>query len=133
MSVEFFNYRVEFQLRGAGHIHGVLWINISEMENSILGITSAFVALRQHQKLSQEQCDVLPSFVDKFTSCSLQNGDDDDVIHIVSEVQFHRHSHSCKKYSTACRIGYPKFPSKTTIIAQPLDKDDFDSEIRCKD
>jgi hypothetical protein len=24
MSVEYYNYRVEFQLRGAGHIHGVL-------------------------------------------------------------------------------------------------------------
>ena len=71
----------------------------------------------------------MQSFVDKFTSCSLQNDDDDDVIHIVSEVQIHRHSHSCKKYSTACRFGYPKFPSKKTIIAQSLDKDDFDSEL----
>ena len=50
--------------------------------------TSAFAPLRQHQKLSQEQCDVLPSFVDKLTRCSLQNDDDDDVIHIVSEEQF---------------------------------------------
>ena len=27
MCVEYYNYRVEFQMRGAGHIHGTLWID----------------------------------------------------------------------------------------------------------
>ena len=28
MCVEYYNYRVEFALRGAGHIHGVLWVDL---------------------------------------------------------------------------------------------------------
>ena len=28
MCVEFYNYRVEFQMRGAAHIHGVLWLDL---------------------------------------------------------------------------------------------------------
>ena len=27
MCVEYYNYRVEFQMRGAGHIHGTLWLD----------------------------------------------------------------------------------------------------------
>ena len=27
MAVKNFSYKVEFQLRGAGHVHGVLWID----------------------------------------------------------------------------------------------------------
>ena len=30
MNTKFFNYRVEFQARGAGHIHGVLWIDFDK-------------------------------------------------------------------------------------------------------
>ena len=30
MPVEYYNYRVEFQARGAGHIHGVLWIDMKD-------------------------------------------------------------------------------------------------------
>ena len=29
MCVEFYNYRVEFQMRGAGHIHGILWTDLT--------------------------------------------------------------------------------------------------------
>ena len=31
MYVKFYNYRVEFQMRGAGHIHGVLWVDLDEL------------------------------------------------------------------------------------------------------
>ena len=27
LAVEYYNYRVEFQLRGAAHIHGTIWVN----------------------------------------------------------------------------------------------------------
>lgn len=117
MCVQYYNYRVEFQMRGAGHIHGVLWINLKQMEENIPGITSALTSLRLHQKLDENQCTVLANFVDSFTSCSLNN---EQVSHIVEEVQVHRHSRSCTKYGTSCRFSYPKFPSNKTIIAQPI-------------
>ena len=34
MIIKHMSYRVEFQGRGAAHIHGVLWLNIKEMENT---------------------------------------------------------------------------------------------------
>ena len=38
---------------------------------------------------------------------------------IASEVQKHRCTKCCKKYSEECRFGYPKLPSPETIIAKP--------------
>ena len=35
MSTEFYHYRVEFQTRGAGHIHGVLWIDLQKVEEDL--------------------------------------------------------------------------------------------------
>ena len=128
MCVKYFNYRVEFQLRGAGHIHGVLWINVDQMEKMIPGITLALTSLRLHEQLSEKQCDILADFVDRFTCCSLQN----DVSEIVRQVQIHKHSRTCSKYGMTCRFSYPKFPSKKTIIAQPLSKTDFESDAKYK-
>ena len=34
MKAEYYTYRVEFQLRGAAHIHGVLWIDLPELEKT---------------------------------------------------------------------------------------------------
>ena len=33
MSVEYYTYKVEFQERGAGHIHGTLWLNLKRLEH----------------------------------------------------------------------------------------------------
>ena len=35
MMVEYFTYKVEFQDRGAGHIHGTLWLKLERMERLI--------------------------------------------------------------------------------------------------
>ncbi len=35
MPVQYYNYRVEFQMRGAGHIHGTLWLDIEKLSNVI--------------------------------------------------------------------------------------------------
>ena len=35
MMVEYFTYKVEFQDRGAGHIHGTLWLKLEMMERLI--------------------------------------------------------------------------------------------------
>ena len=55
MCIKLYNYRVEFQLMGAGHIHEVLWIDLDQTEILIPGISSALTALRVHQHLNEEQ------------------------------------------------------------------------------
>jgi hypothetical protein len=35
MCVQYYNYRVEFQMRGAGHIHGTLWIDWKELRKNM--------------------------------------------------------------------------------------------------
>ena len=35
MTVEYFTYKVEFQERGAGHIHGTLWLKLERIEGLI--------------------------------------------------------------------------------------------------
>ena len=49
MYIKFYNYRVEFQMRGAGHIHGVLWVDIDEF----LKMTTPSP---KSEDLSQDQC-----------------------------------------------------------------------------
>ena len=35
MKIKHLSYKVEFQGRGAGHIHGVLWTNLSLFEKPV--------------------------------------------------------------------------------------------------
>ena len=35
LSVKFYTYKVEFQARGAGHIHGTLWLDLQKLETLI--------------------------------------------------------------------------------------------------
>ena len=37
MNVQYFNYRIEFQARGAGHTHGVLWLDLEAVERDLEG------------------------------------------------------------------------------------------------
>ena len=87
MSVQFYSYKVEFQERGAPHIHGVLWLNIAELENlsringkfsktqtgndkPLKGILKTFTKLRISDKLDNEDCQRLISFIDGFITVS---------------------------------------------------------------
>ena len=36
MSVRFYSYKVEFQQRGAAHIHGIIWLNLDMLETLVL-------------------------------------------------------------------------------------------------
>ena len=47
---------------------------------------------------------------------------------IVTEVQVHHHTPSCKKYNGSCRYGFPRFPCKETILAQPQEPIEASSE-----
>ena len=70
MHSTFYNYRVEFQVRGAPHVHGVPWMNYERVEKDMPGIMAN---LRHSKRLTDEHCGIVAAFVDKFTSCSLSN------------------------------------------------------------
>ena len=80
MIVKHMSYRVEFQGRGAAHIHGVIWLNIKKMENSKLfeeeglsngKLSGAFKKLRDDQELTDEEKEAIVKLTDMFISCSL--------------------------------------------------------------
>ena len=141
MNVNIYSMRVEFQQRGAGHIHGTLWIQLNNLEklsrNSsgsivqtseecnadrpFLGISEAFDKLRTSKDLNEHELNALVNFIDEFTTVSLhENSVGKDVVQIVSEVNVHNHTRTCTKYNNACRFNYPRFPVDKTIIAKPL-------------
>ena len=141
MNVEYYNYRVEFQDRGAGHIHGVLWLNFEDMAGSInlkpKLIQNAFEKFRKaEEELSNDETEEMSKFVDKFICCStnpedikklLYRVDENDrqkvaenVSNIVEDVNTHHHTKSCRKHNTKCRFNFPKLPSKRTILTQPM-------------
>ena len=129
MKAQYYHYRVEFQMRGAGHVHGVIWVDLPELEKKFPGLQTIMTKLRTSERLNKAERDITAKFVDAFVTCSLEIK---EVSKLVEEVQKHSHSHSCRKYGTQCRFGFPKFPSERTIISQPLDKEDFQSETAFK-
>ena len=149
MAVQYYSYRVEFQARGAAHIHGVLWANIDKLEATekdgekhLLGLRAAFKALRddevpQHVERSKPipealrprimpfmATKALTNFIDEFITCSLHKGFiGEAVVLIAQEVQTHHHTKTCfKRGGSSCRFNYPKFPSTKTIIAKPYER-----------
>ena len=146
MKTKFYHYRVEFQKRGAGHIHGVLWLDLKEIEksreeeekkeNRLTGLKSAMDKLTNSEPLSLEDKNVLTKFVDTFVTCSLK---DKDLEETVREVQKHSHRGNVEKRTgcymkgPTCRFNYPRLPSERTIIAIPLNKDDEEYESKKKE
>ena len=122
MKARHYQYRIEFQSRGAGHTHGVLWLNLEQLESSFPGIKDIFKNIKNNKHFDDGQMATIQSFIDTFITCSLK---DENVSHIVKEVQIHNHSKTCRKYGSRCRFGFPKYPSQHTIVAQPLLVDDF--------
>merc|ERR1711874_272451 len=88
MSIGFYNYRIEFQDRGAGHVHGVLWVDFDAFENNesniedfadkneeeigagVKKLRSAFKKFKDDEVLSVEEYEKVTKFVDTFISCS---------------------------------------------------------------
>ena len=121
MNVQHHNYRVEFQDRGAGHIHGVLWLNFENMAECLdlnpKLIKNAFEKFRKaEEELTNDETEEMSKFVDKFICCStspddiqklLYRVDENDrdkvaanVATTVKEVNTHHHTKSCRKHNT---------------------------------
>ena len=122
MKTKHYQYRIEFQSRGAGHNHGTLWLDLPELDHDYPGISQIFRNIKTNEPFDQPQIRTMTKFIDNFISCSLE---DSFVRDIVKEVQIHYHTNTCRKYGSKCRFNFPKFPSEKTIVAQPLLKTDF--------
>ena len=142
MHVKYYTYKVEFQDRGAGHIHGTLWLGLDKIEKLIKdepddelrpkkedeqnkegwmhGLKDAFKKLRNNGILNIDDIKSLTRFIDEYTTVSIhENSVGKDVAKIAQEVNKHHHTKTCRKHDTTCRFGYPRFPAPYTIIAKP--------------
>ena len=145
MMVDKFSYKTEFQDRGAGHVHGVLWVKLYKIEklcrledNNLVtlskeqkndmkgqysepfkGIESAFRKFRSQIELSEDEEQAVVNFVDQFTTVSLCADEvGKEVVRIVEEVNKHHHTKTCKP-KPKCRFRYPKFPVWKTVLVKP--------------
>ena len=130
MLVKHYSYKVEFQARGAAHIHGVLWLDLTSIERNILGVErdefthgldAVFHKLRVDEDLNESDTRCLANFIDAFVTVSTHAGTvGEDVARIALEVQKHHHTKTCRKLGSVCRFNYPKPPSPFTIIQVPV-------------
>ena len=122
-SAMYYHYKMEFQKRGAGHIHGVLWLDLDELENTFPGLKSAMKKLKSQDSLNMREKSAVAAFVNSCSTCDLK---DEDLADTVDKVQRHRHKGNvekntgCYKRGKTCRFNFPRLPSEKTIIAQPL-------------
>ena len=111
--VDHFAYRIEFQIRGMPHVHGVFWFRKDIMEKYMVG-----------EEYDDKE---IVKLIDKWISCSLDKGND-DLNKLVSEVNVHNHTNSFQRGTLSCRFNFPKLPSDQTLIASPLYTDLSDEE-----
>ena len=108
----YFTYRIEFQLRGLPHAHGVFWFDPEEMKPYYL---------EDSQEFDNEQ---LVKLIDSFITCEIPNSNS-KIHQTVLDVQNHRHTKKCQiPNSFVCKYKFPRFPSNKTIISKPLDTED---------
>ena len=92
------------------------------------GISEAFKKFRNGEDLEGEETAII-KFIDQFTTVSLCADEvGKEVVRIVSEVNTHHHTKTCRKGHPKCRFRYPKFPIWRTILVKPYPKCEFDEE-----
>ena len=120
---------MEFQGRGAAHIHGTLWLDIKEIEKDMQtagNLNNAFLNLRHDTPLSEEEKSAISKFTDRYITCTpnpnIVHKDPQvgaRIIEKVKAVNCHRCTGPCSKFGDRCKYGFPRFPLKETIV---LDK-----------
>ena len=151
MNVGNYAYKAEFQDRGAGHVHGTLWVNLNKIETLMKlpdgnlisqseydktkltekskkpfeGLGSAFKKFRNGSTLESDEEMAVINFIDAFTTVSLNEDEvGKEVVRIVKQVNIHGHTKTCRKIiELLCRFGYPKFPILMTILAKPYESE----------
>ena len=145
MHVKYYTYKVEFQERGAGHIHGTLWLDLDAIQNMMQdtpdglfrpktaeekydktvhgwmhGLKGAFKKLRHDLKLNSIEIQSLTRFIDTYTTVSIHENTVGNVVaKIAEEVNRHHHTKTCRKHDATCRFGYPRLPAPYTMIVVP--------------
>ena len=121
MNFQYFSYKVEFALRGAGHIHGVLWVDwnrsLDLLDIDVSKIRSALDKIKNEEEISPDEEKSFCKFADEFISCSLKNPRVEEIVRCVN---IHNHTKTCRKYSDNCRFHFPKFPSLQTLVPTPV-------------
>ena len=121
MKVRHISYRVEFQGRGAAHIHGVLWLDLDEIK--VEGVNNAvlkesYSKLKNSEPLEPYEMRALEKFTDTFVTCTrCVNVAGAEAVKIAEETNWHGHSNSCKKGGARlCRWKFPRYPLERTIF-----------------
>ena len=134
MSVKHISYRVEFQGRGAAHIHGTLWLNLKrieqlpEFEGIDKHLSSAFKKLRDDLKLNEAEKRAIVKLTDTFVTCSLNTATaGEKAVEIALEVNCHRCTRKCKG---KCKYGFPKYPLKETLVVDKHELNDTDETAK---
>ena len=136
MKVRHISYRVEFQGRGAGHIHGVLWLDMKELKvkgapNEVL--REAFEKLRHSQELEEEEARSIEKFTDAFVTCTrCVNVATPEAVQKAEEFNWHGHSSSCQKDGPPgqCRWHFPRYPlAKTTFVDANREKHEDEAKM----
>ena len=100
MKIKYISYRVEFQGRGAAHIHGTLWLNIKEIELSPKfhaddirpgTLSGAFRKFRDDVKLTETEKKAIAKFTDMFVTCSLNPNTVHDDPKVKEDTEPHRY------------------------------------------
>ena len=99
MSIGFYTYRIEFQDRGAGHVHGVLWVdwdafekneaniedfadeNEEEIGQGVQKLRTAFKKFKDEKTLSVGEYEKIVKFVNTFISCSTDPDEVECMLH----------------------------------------------------
>ena len=135
MHIKYISYRVEFQGRGAAHIHGTLWLNLRKIgelphfkqlnvKEETRHLSEAFQKLRDDLKLNNAEKDAIVLLTDLFITCSLNPA---IVTPEVVEIALKVNCHCCtRKCESTCKYGFPRFPLKETLV---IDKHEFDDAI----
>ena len=130
-----FPLTINFQQRGAPHIHGVLWLDLEKLEkmNENLvecgedepkifpNLKSAFRKLKADEELTDDDLLSLQNLVESFsTVCTDPNVVGENTACIARKVNMHAHTMTCRKGGREhCRFRFPRFPSDRTIIRKP--------------
>ena len=131
MHIKHISYRVEFQGRGAAHIHGTLWLDVRKIESfppfekknaeqKPGNLSNAFCKLRENSKLNDDEKDAIVTLTDMLISCCLNAAIvSQRVVDIALDVNCH---HCTRKCEGKCKYGFPRFPLKETVV---VDKNEF--------
>merc|ERR1711911_280351 len=147
LKAKYYKYKVEFQDRGAGHIHCVVWLDTAKLEKMVLtpngdlvdgadedlysdqpldrplaGVSEPFKKMHRRESLDEDDLQVLRTLIDLFTPCSIHPPTvGEEVARIAKEVNTHKHTATCTKGGRCqCRFHYPRCPAPYSIVSQPL-------------